>query len=46
MLETENIVEGSDNGKKVRVIVAIHLAVLQQMVGINSVIAYGAAIAQ
>lgn len=41
----ENVV-GDRSGKKVRVVVAIHLAVLQQMVGINSVIAYGAAIAQ
>lgn len=30
-----------ENGKKIRIITAIHLAVLQQFVGINLVIAYG-----
>lgn len=28
-------------GKKLRAITAIHLAILQQFVGINSVVAYG-----
>lgn len=31
----------SDPGKKIRVIFAIHLAVLQQFVGINCVVSYG-----
>lgn len=28
-------------GRKIRIMAAIHLAVLQQFVGINSVVAYG-----
>ena len=34
-----------EKGKKVRIMLAIHLAVLQQMVGVNSVVAYGTEIA-
>ena len=32
-------------GKRLRIMLAIHLAVLQQMVGVNSVVAYGTEIA-
>ena len=37
---------GDKRGKSIRIKIAIHLAILQQMVGINSVISYGAEIAQ
>lgn len=37
----ENRIMKIDQGKKLRILLAIHLAVLQQMVGVNSVVAYG-----
>lgn len=39
--ETENLLPKNRQNSKTAIFIALHLALLQQMVGINAVVAYG-----